>query len=156
MSATGTNVDLASAWQGLNHISLVTPELDATLTFYRDVLAMQVIFEGPGNPYHGRDAMISVGGTGLGLHFFEVQNAEIFRYPTGVPSKLEFITGALQHIGISITDETAAHTLRSRLEEHGVQMTPVLAPSGRMPGVRMFLFPDPSGILLKATWLQSD
>jgi catechol 2,3-dioxygenase-like lactoylglutathione lyase family enzyme len=117
---------------------------------------MRVVFEGPGNVHHGRDAFISVGGSGLGLHFFEVPNAVIFRYPTGVPSRLEFITGALQHIGITIADEAAANTLRNRLQEHGVQMTPVIAPSGRMPNVRMFLFPDPSGMLLKATWLQPD
>jgi catechol 2,3-dioxygenase-like lactoylglutathione lyase family enzyme len=148
--------DLAHAWHGFNHVSLVTPDLEATLAFYRDLLAMRVIFEGPGNPQHGPDALISVGGTGLGLHFFEVPNAEIFRYPTGVPSKLEFIAGALQHIAITIADEAAALSLRERLQAHGVPMTPIISPSRRMPTVRMFLFPDPSGMLLKATWLQPD
>ena len=147
--------NLAAAWQGLDHVSLVTGDLDATLTFYRDVLQMRVVFEAPANPNHGRHAMISPGGAGMGLHFFEVADAQIFRLPNGVPSKPEFLPGALQHIAISIADETTALALRERLLARGVAMTPVLEPGRFAPMVRMFLFQDPSGLLLKATWLRA-
>ena len=152
--ASGVAADLSGAWQGLNHISLVTGNLDATVAFYRDVLQMPVVFEAPANPHHGRHAMISAGGPGMGLHFFELANAQIFRFPDAVPSKPDFLPGALQHIAITVADETTALALRERLLAHGVPMTPVL---GRFaPMVRMFLFPDPSGLLLKATWLRAE
>ena len=148
--------DLARAWQGINHVSLITGNLDATVAFYRDVLEMRVVFEAPANPHHGRHAMISAGGSGMGLHFFEVAGAQIFRLPDGVPSKPEFLPGALQHIAITVADEAAALALRERLSAHGVPMTPVLEPGRFAPMVRMFLFPDPSGLLLKATWLRPE
>ena len=154
--ASGVAADLAGAWQGLNHISLVTGNLDATVAFYRDVLQMPVVFEAPANPHHGRHAMISAGGPGMGLHFFELANAQIFRFPDDVPSKPDFLPGALQHIAITVADETTALALRERLLAHGVPMTPVLEPGRFAPMVRMFLFPDPSGLLLKATWLRAE
>ena len=148
--------DLARAWQGINHVSLITGNLDATVAFYRDVLEMRVVFEAPANPHHGRHAMISPGGSGMGLHFFEVAGAQIFRLPDGVPSKPEFLPGALQHIAITLAAEETALALRERLSAHGVPMTPVLEPGRFAPMVRMFLFPDPSGLLLKATWLRTE
>lgn len=148
-------VDLGSAWQGINHVTLVTTDLDATVGFYRDVLGMRVVFEAPANPHHGRHAMISPGGAGMGFHFFEVADAQVFRLPEGVPSRPQFIPGALQHIAITIPDETAATALRERLAARGVPMTPVLEPGRFAPGVRMFLFPDPSGLLLKPTWIRA-
>jgi catechol 2,3-dioxygenase-like lactoylglutathione lyase family enzyme len=154
--ASGVAADLSGAWQGLNHISLVTGNLDATVAFYRDVLQMPVVFEAPANPHHGRHAMISAGGPGMGLHFFELANAQIFRFPDAVPSKPDFLPGALQHIAITVADETTALALRERLLAHGVPMTPVLEPGRFAPMVRMFLFPDPSGLLLKATWLRAE
>jgi len=100
--------------------------------------------------------MISAGGPGMGLHFFELANAQIFRFPDAVPSKPDFLPGALQHIAITVADETTALALRERLLAHGVPMTPVLEPGRFAPMVRMFLFPDPSGLLLKATWLRAE
>jgi catechol 2,3-dioxygenase-like lactoylglutathione lyase family enzyme len=139
---------------GINHISLATPDLDATVAFYRDVLEMRVVFEAPANPHHGRHAMISAGGAGMGLHFFEVADTHVARLPTIVPTKPgEFLPGALQHIAITVADDRAALALRDRLVGRGVPVTPVVEPGRFAPGVRIFLFPDPSGVLLKATWI---
>ena len=142
-------------WQDINHISLATPDLDATVAFYRDVLGLRVVFEAPANPMHGRHAMLSPGGPGLGLHFFEVADAQIFGFPEGVPQTLQFLPGALQHIALTVSDEAAALALRDRLQAHGIPTTPVLTPGRNAPNVRTFLFPDPSGLLLKATWSQT-
>ena len=150
------DASLARGWEGVNHVTLITGDLDATVAFYRDVLEMRVVFEAPANPHHGRHAMISPGGPGMGLHFFEVAGAQIFRFPDGVPSKPEFLPGALQHIALTVTDETTALTLRERLSARGVSMTPVLEPGRFAPMARMFLFQDPSGLLLKATWLRTE
>ena len=155
MTNTSDIGEVAATWQGLNHLALVTPNLDATVAFYRNVLGMRVVFEAPANPHHGRHAMISPGGPGMGLHFFEVADAQIFQLAGGVPSKLEFIPGALQHVAITVADESAALALRERLVTGGVPTTPVLEPGRFAPGVRTFFFQDPSGLLLKATWLRT-
>ena len=41
----GTAVDLpaAPAWRGVNHLALVTPDMDATVRFYAGVLGMPVV-----------------------------------------------------------------------------------------------------------------
>ena len=153
MTSETTGAMLARAWSGINHISLATPDLDTTVAFYRDVLEMDVAFEAPANPHHGRHVMISAGGSGMGFHFFEVPDTQVSRLPDVVPSKPgEFLPGALQHIAVSLTDERAALALRERLLARDIPMTPVIEPGRFAPGVRMFLFPDPSGLLLKPVW----
>ena len=136
--------------------SLATPNLQATVAFYRDVLEMRVVFEAPANPHHGPHAMISPGGPGMGFHFFEVPDTQISQLPGGVPAKPgQFLPGALQHIAVTLADESAAVALRARLLARGIPTTPIWEPGRLAPGVRIFLFPDPSGLLLKATWFAS-
>jgi catechol 2,3-dioxygenase-like lactoylglutathione lyase family enzyme len=140
-------------WLGINHVTLATPDLEATVAFYRDVLEMRVLFEAPANPHHGRHAMISAGGDGLGFHFFEVLETRIDRLPGIVPSKPgEFVPTPLQHIALTLANESAAEVLRERLNSRGVPITSVIEPGRFAPGMRIFLFPDPTGILLKAVW----
>lgn len=146
-----------SAWRGIDHVTLVTPNLDATVAFYRDVLEMTILFEAPANPHHGRHAMISPGGPGMGFHFFEVPDAQVFRLPGAVPAKPgEFLAGALQHLAVTLADERAALALRARLAAREVPITPVIEPGRFAPSIRMFMFPDPSGLLLKAVWKYAD
>jgi catechol 2,3-dioxygenase-like lactoylglutathione lyase family enzyme len=155
MTTQGSAAEPVGMWHGINHVTLATPDLDATVAFYRDVLGLRLVFEAPANPMHGRHAMLSPGGLGLGLHFFEVANAQIFRVPGGVPQTLEFVPGALQHIALTVADEAAALALRDRLQERGIPTTPVLTPGRNAPSARTFLFPDPSGMLIKAVWIQT-
>lgn len=97
--------------------------------------------------------MISAGGDGIGFPFFEAPETRVERLPGIVPVRPgEFLAGAFQHIAVTLVDEAAAQALRDRLAARGVPMTPILEPGRFAPGVRMFLFPDPSGILLKAVW----
>jgi catechol 2,3-dioxygenase-like lactoylglutathione lyase family enzyme len=149
------SADAVGIWQGINHVTLATPDLDATVAFYRDVLGLRVVFEAPANPMHGRHAMLSPGGSGQGLHFFEVAGAQIFGVPGGVPQKPEFVPGALQHVALTVADEGAALALRERLQARGIPTTPVLTPGRHAPSMRIFLFPDQSGLLIKACWTQA-
>jgi catechol 2,3-dioxygenase-like lactoylglutathione lyase family enzyme len=150
-----SDAESVGMWQGINHITLATPDLDTTVAFYRDVLGLDVVFEAPANPLHGRHAMLSPGGSGLGLHFFEVADAQVFGVPGGVPTTLQFVPGALQHIALTVADEAGGLALRERLQARGIPTTPVLSPGRYAPSARMFLFPDPSGLLLKAIWTQT-
>jgi catechol 2,3-dioxygenase-like lactoylglutathione lyase family enzyme len=155
MTTETASVELSHAWLGINHVSLATPNLDTTVAFYRDVLEMRVLFQAPANPHHGRHAMISPGGAGMGFHFFEVADTQIARLPGVVPAKPgEFLPGALQHIAVTLADDRSALLLRDRLIARNVPVTPIIEPGRFAPGVRTFLFPDPSGLLLKATWVR--
>lgn len=141
-----------SQWRGFNHLALVTPDLDRTITFYRDVLGMQVLMEAPSNPHHGRHCMISPGGPGLGLHFFEQPDVQIFSFEGGLPPRLQFVPGALQHISFTVADETSGLALRDALLALETPTTPVMDQGP----VRIFAFPDPSGLLLEDAWFRDE
>ena len=153
MNSDAATPALDQAWLGINHVTLATSDLPATVAFYRDVLQMRVLFEAPANPHHGPHAMISAGGAGMGFHFFEVPETRVDHLPNAVPTKPgEFLPCALQHVAITLVNEAAAQALRDRLADRGVPTTPIIEPGRFAPGIRMFLFPDPSGLLLKAVW----
>ena len=91
----------------------------------------------------------------MGFHFFEVPNTQIARLPTVSTTRPgEFLPGALQHIAVTIADDGAALALRDRLIARNIPVTPIIEPSRFAPGLRIFLFPDPSGLLLKPTWVR--
>jgi catechol 2,3-dioxygenase-like lactoylglutathione lyase family enzyme len=141
-----------SFWRGFNHVALVTPDLGATLRFYRHVLGMHVLWESSATQHHGRHAMVSPGGSGLGLHFFEKADADVFRFPEGVPASFQFLPGALQHISLTVATEEEGLALRARLASQLIPVTPVMDQGP----VRIFLFPDPGGLLLEAAWFRAE
>jgi catechol 2,3-dioxygenase-like lactoylglutathione lyase family enzyme len=137
------------AWQGVNHIALVTPDLDATIHFYQNLLGFRLLAVLPPNDLHGRHCMLWPGGLGLGLHFFERADAQIFTHPDAL-SALHFVPGALQHISFTLQDEEAGQALRQRLHELGIQSTEIMDQGP----VYNFLFLDPHGIQLEAAWFK--
>jgi catechol 2,3-dioxygenase-like lactoylglutathione lyase family enzyme len=136
-------------WRGFHHLALVTPDLDATIVFYRDVLGMEIgEIRSSGVMNGGRHCFIKPGsGTSWGLHFFEHPGAELHRYPDGL-GRFDFIPGALQHIAFALPDESEARSLRERLARFGVPATP----TGSIGPIRNMLFFDNNGMLLEATW----
>ena len=137
-------------WGGFHHVALVTPDLDATIAFYRDVLAMRIgeIREG-GGVTAARHCFIRPGADTAtwGLHFFEYPGAEIPQYSEGLRSG-GFIAGGLQHIAFALPDLAAAQALRERLDAHGIEATP----TGNVGPIQNLLFFDNHGYLLEATW----
>ena len=68
------DVQASLAWQGFNHVALVTRDLDATMHFYQEVLGMELLFIAPANELHGRHCGLRPGSNGAHagfLHFFE-------------------------------------------------------------------------------------
>jgi catechol 2,3-dioxygenase-like lactoylglutathione lyase family enzyme len=155
-SQTTTTDQGAPPWRGFHHVALVTPDLNATIRFYRDVLGMQVdkVFPAtdgalrPLRDRNGRHCFIKPGASeAWGLHFFEQADAQIFAYPATL-ERFTFLPGALQHIAFALPDETAGLALRERLHQHNRQMTPI----AELGSIRNTLFLDNNGILLEATW----
>lgn len=150
--ATGTPT---VPWRGFHHIALVTPDLDATIAFYRDVLGMtagDVATRGG-----GRHCFITPGeGEAWGLHFFEYPDAELMTSPEQAAAffanpetmRFGFLPGALQHIALALPDEAAALTLRDRLTAANVPVSPIYG----FGAIRNFMLADNNGLFIEAAW----
>lgn len=142
-------------WRGVHHIALVTPDLDATIAFYRDVLGMhagEVAARGG-----GRHCFITPGdGDGWGLHFFEHPEAELLTSPEAAAAffadpetmRFGFLPGALQHIALALPDEAAALALRDRLAAAIVPVSPLYG----FGAIRNFMLADNNGLFIEAAW----
>lgn len=138
----------APPWRGFHHVALVTPDLDATIRFYGEVLGMRVGDVFDATQRQGRHCFIKPGGVETdGLHFFEHPEARLFAWPEA-SERFALVPGALQHLAFALPDEESAFILRRRLVAFGVEATPVtdLGPVSNM------LFRDNNGMLLEATW----
>ncbi len=139
-------------WRGFHHLALVTPDLDATLRFYGDVLGLGAAFVAPATELHGRHAMIAVDGdAGSFLHFFEQPAAAIHPYPLAAGLTFPRELGALHHIALALPDEAAGLALRERLQALQIPVTEIMDQGP----VRNLLFPDNNGLLLEAAWSQA-
>lgn len=137
----------APSWQGVHHVALLTRDIDATITFYRDVLGMKIGAILTTGTMEARHCFITPGQGSYGLHFFEYAEAQIYGYPDGL-HRAPFIPGAMQHIAFALPGEEEGIALRQRLATHGIATTEI----GTLGPIRNTLFFDNNGILLEATW----
>lgn len=144
---TNTANDLPP-WQGLHHLALVTPDLDATIYFYHDVLGMQLTSRGEGNQIHGRTAAFLPGANLPDIHFFELATAQIFT-PSPNSENIPWIPGALHHIAFGLPDEASALALRERLQVHGASILTEIMDQGDTYNM---IFADNNGMMLEANW----
>jgi len=134
------------AWQGVNHLALVTPDMDATVRFYHGVLGMPLVatlMAGPMRHYFFR---IAPGNT---VAFFEWQGMQTFTKPAGLPTHqpLQF-----DHLSFNIPDRAALLALQARLRSAGVEVTEVIDHGM----IKSIYFTDPGGIALEASYWESD
>jgi catechol 2,3-dioxygenase-like lactoylglutathione lyase family enzyme len=135
-------------WRGFHHVALLTPDLDATIAFYRDLLGMQAGEIMGGDGRRPRHCFVKPGASETwGMHFFENPDAELFTN-TELLKGFDIVKGALQHIAFALPDEAAAHSLRERLKQHNVEMTGI----NDLGKIHNFLFLDNNNILLEAAW----
>lgn len=137
-------------FRGINHLALVTNDMDKTVRFYRDILGMPLIaalgnYNGPQSFRHYFFEL----GAGNTIAFFEWGGAEITQAhkPAGVPAN-----GWVQfdHVSFNVDDEDALLALQSRLRERGVHVTRVVDHDF----IHSIYFTDPNGIALEASyWL---
>lgn len=113
-------------WSGINHLAMVTPDMDATVRFYQDVLGMNLVGTlgngDPNEPYPYRHYFFQVGPEQT-LAFFEwpgIDTGE--KKPAGIPAPgREF-----DHVSFNVPTVEDLMALRARLQEHGVEVTPVI------------------------------
>ena len=131
----------APKWRGVNHLALVTPDMDATVRFYAGVLGMPLVMTLMAGPMRHYFFEISPHNT---VAFFEIADAETFDKGAGSPAPYPV---QFDHLSFDVPDETALETLRSRLIAAGSEVTEIVD-HGTMKSVYLT---DPNGIALEAS-----
>jgi catechol 2,3-dioxygenase-like lactoylglutathione lyase family enzyme len=135
-----------SPWRGINHLALVTPDMDATVRFYHGVLGMRLVatvMAGPMRHYFFETA------PGNTVAFFEVSGVDQYTLAAGVPDarKAQF-----DHLSFNVADEAALEALRKRLLAEGCEVTVVVDHDI----MKSIYFTDPHGIALEASAWMAD
>lgn len=134
-------------WRGVNHLALVTSDMDATVRFYAGVLGMRLVATTMAGPMRHYFFEIGAGNT---VAFFEIADMERFEKPAGAPPPpfpIQF-----DHLSFDVPDEDGLEALRARLQAHGSEVTEVVDHGF----VRSVYFTDPNGIALEASWWAID
>jgi catechol 2,3-dioxygenase-like lactoylglutathione lyase family enzyme len=132
------------AWSGVNHLALVTSDMDSTVRFYHGVLGMPLVANlaaGTMRHYFFRCGPQST------IAFFQWDGADIasFEKPAGMPFDFP---AQFDHLSLTLPDEAALVALQQRLIDHDVQVTPIVDHGF----VRSVYFHDNNGIALEASW----
>jgi catechol 2,3-dioxygenase-like lactoylglutathione lyase family enzyme len=134
----------APRWRGINHLALVTNDMDATVRFYQGVLGARLVAT-IGTPDF-RHYFFEFGPQ-CTVAFFEYTDSPTapFAKPAGVsdPRAIQF-----DHLSFNLPDEDALLELRARLKGAHCGVTDVVDHGF----IRSIYFTDPNGIALEASW----
>jgi len=136
------------AWGGVNHLALVTPDMDATVRFYHGVLGARLVST-VGTPDF-RHYFFEFGPQST-IAFFEYSNLALETFAIGAgtpdPRKVQF-----DHLSLNLPDEAALHGLRQRLIDNDCEVTEIVDHGS----IHSVYFSDPNGIALEASWWVTD
>jgi catechol 2,3-dioxygenase-like lactoylglutathione lyase family enzyme len=135
-------------WQGLNHLALITNDMDATVRFWHGVIGAPLVATVGTDTF--RHYFFSFGSTSS-VAFFEYigRRTNELAKPAGV---FDARAGQFDHLSMDLPDEAALTALRTRLRDAGCEVTDVVD-HGLM---RSIYFSDPNGIALEASWWADD
>jgi len=144
---TASSLGEVPRWRGVNHLALVTNDMDATVRFYHGVLGMRLVASVMAGPM--RHYFFEIGPENT-IAFFEVKNAQTFMAPAGIPDRLR--KAQFDHLSFNVADEQGLNDLQARLKAAGCGVTDVVDHGF----VRSIYFNDPNGIALEASWWALD
>jgi len=144
MAATDDTVH----WRGVNHLALVTTDMDATVRFWHGVLDARVVVTLATPEFRHYFFEIAPGNTVAFFQYFGMA-IETFAKPAGVPYER---AAQFDHLSMHLADEDALYRLRDRLKEHGCEVTDVVDHGF----LRSIYFTDNNGIALEASWWTLD
>jgi catechol 2,3-dioxygenase-like lactoylglutathione lyase family enzyme len=135
-------------WQGLNHLALITNDMDATVRFWHGVMGAPLIATIGTDTFRHYFFRF---GPQSSVAFFEYigRDTEQIAKPAGV---FDARAGHFDHLSMDLPDEEALLALRQRLAAAGTEVTDVVD-HGLM---RSIYFSDPNGIALEASWWSDD
>jgi catechol 2,3-dioxygenase-like lactoylglutathione lyase family enzyme len=117
VAPAGSGAARRPAWRGVNHLALITPDMDATVRFYHGVLGMRLVATLMAGPMRHYFFEIAPGNT---VAFFEWKGAGRYAKPAGwrVDATLQF-----DHLSFNVPDHGSLMALRDHLEEADVEVT---------------------------------
>jgi catechol 2,3-dioxygenase-like lactoylglutathione lyase family enzyme len=133
-------------WRGVNHLALVTADMDATVRFYDGVLGMRLVATTMAGPM--RHYFFEIGPQNT-IAFFEWPDAPQFEKPAGIPDP---IGGQFDHLSFNLPDEEALLALRKRLLGANCGVTDVVDHGF----IHSVYFHDNNGIALEASCWVTD
>ena len=138
----------APRWRGINHLALITTDMDATVRFWHGVLGAELVAT-IGTP--GFRHYFFAFGPEQTVAFFEYRDMPLERFakPAGVPDPR---ATQFDHLSFNLPDEHALESLRERLSSFGCEVTEVV--DHRV--MRSIYFTDNNGIALEASWWVRD
>ncbi|MEQ8842351.1 MAG: VOC family protein [Acidimicrobiales bacterium] len=137
-----TDLPPAPSWRGINHLALVTPDMDETTRFFAGVLGMPLVMTLMAGPMRHYFFEMAPGNT---IAFFEVPDTETFRKGAGSPAPYPT---QLDHLSFNVPDEDALNQLRARLTAAGSEVTEIVDHEQ----IKSVYFTDPNGIALEASY----
>jgi catechol 2,3-dioxygenase-like lactoylglutathione lyase family enzyme len=130
-------------WRGINHLALVTNDMDATVRFYHGVLGMPLVATLEAGPMKHYFFEIGVQNT-LAFFMWDGTDVGTLDKPAGVPP--DFAT-QFDHLSFNLPDEEALRSLQDRLVRNLVEVTDVVDHGF----IGSIYFTDPNGIALEAS-----
>jgi catechol 2,3-dioxygenase-like lactoylglutathione lyase family enzyme len=130
-------------YTGINHLALVTSNMDATIRFWRDLLGMRLV--------------VSLGHPGYRHYFFEISPQDMiafFEWPevTPIPEKDHGVPVrgpvAFDHVSIGVAQREELWDVKARLEAAGFWASEVID-HGFILSLYSF---DPNGIAIEFSW----
>ncbi len=134
-------------FSGINHLALITPDMDQTVRFYRDIVGLPLVG--------------AIGTPTFRHYFFDLGNHNtiaFFEYfgvtDTGgeKPAGIAAQGRQFDHLSFNVETETDMLNLAKRLRGHGVEVTRVVDHDF----IQSIYFTDPSGISLEASYWVRD
>ncbi len=131
-------------WRGINHLALITPDMDATVRFYHGALGMPIVATINAGPMRHYFFDMGAGNT---IAFFCWSDAEVptFEKPAGIPPEFP---AQFDHVSFNLPELRDLVDLQARLREHGVEVTELVDHGF----VQSIYFTDPNGIALEASY----
>ena len=142
-----TQTNEGTRWRGINHLAMITPDMDETVRFYHGVLGMRLVATLSAGPM--RHYFFELGPQNT-IAFFEWSRVETFAKAAGMPT-LKFPM-QFDHLSFNVADERALLALQKRLRDSSVEVTDVVDHGI----VRSIYFTDNNGIALEASWWAID
>ncbi len=133
-------------WQGINHLALVTPDMDVTVRFWHSVL--------------GAELVATVATPELRHYFFRIgerSTVAFFEYRGVHVPRIDKVAGVpdarspqFDHVALDLPDDAALAALQRRLRDADCEVTDVVDHTV----AHSIYFTDPNGIALEAScWL---
>ena len=129
----------ASAAQGVHHVALLSTDVEATITFYQDLLEFPLTEVFENRDYRGSTHFFFDIGNGNSLAFFDFPGLDLEPY--------QEVLGGLHHLAISVEPARWAQ-LKAKLDHAGVTYAHVSGSSlyfNGPDGERLELIADPLG-----------